>query len=56
MSNSVPPFPILPHEDTATRLRETERVLRNVLEQLAQAETEITRLRGRTQVMARRGY
>jgi hypothetical protein len=48
--------PRLIHDDLRRQLTATERTLRDVLDQLARAEGELTRLRVAAQVEARRGY
>ena len=45
-----------PHEALQRQLVATERVLKDVLDQLAQAEAELKRYRAAAQIEARRGY
>jgi hypothetical protein len=45
-----------PHDTLQRQLVATERVLKDVLDQLAQAEAELKRYRSAAQIEARRGY
>jgi hypothetical protein len=56
MTSSGTFSPLVARDDASARLAESERVVRQLLDQLAQAETEIARLRASAQVVARRGY